>query len=318
MHLRNRVAAGLLSVLGLLAGSAAAQEAAPTFHSETRLVVLHCSVVDKKGNLVTNLNKDDFKVFENNQQQDIRLFRREDIPISLGIIIDNSGSMRDKRAKVEAASLALVRASNPHDEVFIVNFNDDFFLDVPMTNELSRMEEGISRIDSKGGTAMRDALSVSLDYLKEEGKKDKKVLLVITDGNDNTSMMTLEKLVQKLHEDEVLLYAIGILSDESSRDRKRAQRALGALTRASGGVAYFPEDLAEVQEIALKVAKDIRNQYTIAYTPKNLDFEGEFRQVEVRTNNRSLEVRTRTGYYAKPEQKTDAPAESADSAPGSK
>ena len=286
------------------------------YRSETRLVVLHCSVLDKRDNLVTNLTKDDFKVLENGKEQQIRLFRREDIPISLGLIIDNSGSMRDKRQKVEAAALALVKASNPQDEVFIVNFNDDFFLDVPITHEVSKLEEGIARIDSRGGTAMRDALSVSLDYLKEEGKMDKKVLLVVTDGADNTSMLTLEKLVQKLQEEEVLLYAIGILGDESNRDRRRAQRGLEELTKASGGVAYFPKDLTEVQEITLQVAKDIRNQYTIAYTPENLDFEGEFRRVEVRTNNRNLQVRTRTGYYAKPDQESDRKANASPASSG--
>lgn len=138
----------------------------PTFTIGTRLVVLPVSVLDKGGKPVTDLQQRSFKVFENGIEQPIKIFRREDVPISLGIIIDNSGSMREKRQKVEAASLDLMRASNPRDEVFVVNFNDDAFLDVPMTSDIKKMEEGIARIDSRGGTAMRDAINMSITYLK--------------------------------------------------------------------------------------------------------------------------------------------------------
>jgi Ca-activated chloride channel family protein len=163
-----------------------------------KLVVLHMSVLDHAGKLVTNLPKENFKVFENNVEQKVSVFKREDIPVSIGIIVDNSGSMREKRQKVETAVIQLVKASNKLDEAFIVNFNDDAYLDVPFTNDMHKMEEGIARIDSKGGTAMRDAVSMSIDYLKTKGKKDKKVLLIVTDGNDTTSMgITLEKAGRK-------------------------------------------------------------------------------------------------------------------------
>jgi Ca-activated chloride channel homolog len=278
-----------------------AQEA--VFRTDTRLVVLHATVVDKKGNLLTDLPRSAFTVIEDRQEQTIKDFKREDIPVSMGLIIDNSGSMRDKRKRVEAAALNLVKASNPNDEVFIVNFNDEFFLDAPMTNDIRKLEEGLTRIDSRGGTAMRDALSLSIDHLVEEGKKDKKILLVVTDGNDNTSEVTLEKLVQKAQRSEVLIYAIGILGeDESRRDRKRAERALEALTEATGGAVYFPKEVDEVQEIALQVAHDIRNQYVITYTPTNLAMDGTFRRIEVKVKGPgSPKVRTRTGYYAAPD-----------------
>src|SRR6202049_3184988 len=165
-----------------------------TFSVGTRLVVLPISVSDKGGKLITDLQQKAFKVYENGTEQPIKLFRREDVPVSLGIIIDNSGSMREKRLKVETASLDLVKASNPQDEVFIVNFNDDAYLDVEFTSDIKKMEEGVARIDSRGGTAMRDAISKSIDYLKDKGKRQKKVLLVITDGNDNASRIGLEKL----------------------------------------------------------------------------------------------------------------------------
>ena len=244
------------------------------------------------------VKKDDFTVYENKDEQPIRTFLREDVPVSMGIIVDNSGSMREKRKQVESASIALVKSSNREDEVFVVNFNDDLYLDVTMTNDIKKMEEGIAQIDSRGGTAMRDALSASIDYLREKAKKDKKVILVITDGNDNASAITLEKLVQRAQQSEILVYAIGILNEEERREAKRAERALEALTKATGGQAYFPQSVNEVGEIANQVAHDIRNQYVIAYSPTNAEMDGTFRRIEVKVKGRGLSVRTRTGYYA--------------------
>ncbi|MGI8741346.1 MAG: VWA domain-containing protein [Bryobacteraceae bacterium] len=273
----------------------------PTFTADTRLVVLPVSVSDKSGKLVTNLPRQAFKVYENGAEQAIKLFRREDVPISLGIIIDNSGSMREKRQKVETAALDLVKASNPQDEVFVVNFNDEAYLDVPFTNEVKKLEEGVARIDSRGGTAMRDAISMSIDYLKEKGKKDKKVLLVVTDGNDTASTGTLEKMIDRARDREVLIYAIGLLNEEERREAKKAKRALDAITRESGGLSFYPKDISEVDKIALQVAQDIRNQYTIAYSPTVQALDGSFRQIKVVVNGPGHPaVRTRTGYYASP------------------
>ncbi|MCX6621707.1 MAG: VWA domain-containing protein [Acidobacteria bacterium] len=281
-----------------------AQDDTATFRADTRLVVLHASVLDKKDRLITDLKRESFKVYENGVEQQVNVFRREDIPISLGLIVDNSGSMREKRQRVEAAALALVKASNPQDEVFIVNFNDEAFLDVPFTNDIKKMEEGIARIDSRGGTAMRDAVSGAIDEIKAHAKKDKKVLLVITDGNDNTSTMTLEKLVQKANDSDIpiSIYSIGLLNEEEKREAKKAERSLNALTKSSGGLAYYPKLATEVNAIALKVAHEIRNQYILAYTPSIPALDGTFRQIRVQIQgNRGLQVRTRTGYFATPE-----------------
>jgi Ca-activated chloride channel homolog len=275
----------------------------PTFSVGTRLVILPVSVVNKDGKLVTNLPEKDFKVFENGAEQPIKIFRREDVPISLGIIIDNSGSMREKRQKVESASLDLVRASNPMDEVFIVNFNDDPYLDVPITSDIKKMEEGIARIDSRGGTAMRDAIDAAMTYVKKEGHRQKKVVLVITDGNDNASNVSLEKLVNRLQENEVLVYAIGLLNEEERREARMAKRALDAITHDSGGVSFYPKSPADVDAIALQVAHEIRNQYTIAYSPTVQQMDGSFRQIKVTVNAPGHPVvRTRTGYYATPDE----------------
>lgn len=273
----------------------------PTFRSDTRLVVMHASVMDKHGKLLTSLSKDAFRVFENGQEQQIRQFKREDVPVSLGLIIDNSGSMRDKRQKVESAALQLVKNSNPNDEVFIVNFNDDAFLDVPFTNDIKKMEEGLTRIDSRGGTAMRDALSMSIDEIREKGKRDKKVILVVTDGNDNTSLMTLEKLQEKAARAEVLIYAIGLLNEEERREAAKAKRALNNLANISGGLAFYPKEASEVEQIARDVAHEIRNQFMIAYSPTNQALDNTFRQVKVTVKAPgNPQVRTRSGYYASP------------------
>ncbi|MGD0133889.1 MAG: VWA domain-containing protein [Bryobacteraceae bacterium] len=274
----------------------------PTFKVDTRLVELPVTVLNKDGKLITDLQQKSFKVFENGVEQPIKLFRHEDVPISLGIIIDNSGSMREKRQKVETASLDLVRASNPMDEVFIVNFNDDPFLDVPMTSDIKKMEEGIARIDSRGGTAMREAIDSSMTYLKKEGHRQKKVLLVITDGNDNASTISLEKLVSRAQQSEVLVYAIGLLNEEERREARLAKRALDAISQDSGGLAFYPKGPAEVDAIALQVAHEIRNQYTIAYSPIVQQMDGSFRQIKVTVNGPGHpQVRTRTGYYATPD-----------------
>jgi Ca-activated chloride channel family protein len=291
--------AGAIPALWLLLW---AQESGPVFRADTRLVVLHASVVDRNGKLLTNLPRSAFRVYEDNVEQQIKIFRREDVPVSMGLVIDNSGSMRDKRQKVEAAAIQLVKASNPRDEVFIVNFNEDAYLDVDFTSDIHVMEEGIARIDSRGGTAMRDAILLSVQHLTEKGKHDKKVLFVVTDGNDNASEITLEKLVQRLQQSEVVVYAIGLLSEEDKREARRARRALDAITQATGGLAFYPASVEEVSKIALQVAHDIRNQYIIAYTPSNPVLDGSYRQIRVTVNgpNRPT-VRTRTGYYATPE-----------------
>jgi Ca-activated chloride channel family protein len=268
------------------------------FTSDTNLVVLYASVLDKSGKLITNLPQSAFKVYENGVEQPIKIFRREDVPVSMGIIIDNSGSMRDKRAKVAAASLALVKASNPDDEVFIVNFNDEPYLDQPFTNNAKKLEEALDRLDSRGGTAMRDAISLSIDYAKEKAKREKKVLVVVTDGNDNTSVVTLEQLVQKAQRSEVLIYAVGLLSEEEPRDARQAKKALKLLTGNSGGLDYYPKDVAEIDKITPQIAHEIRSQYVLAYLPTNTAMDGTFRKISVVLNGYRGTVRTRNGYYA--------------------
>jgi Ca-activated chloride channel homolog len=298
LHSNSGLRTGQLAAVALTLAIVVPQAFAQ-FRSDTRLVVLHASVTDKKGKLLTNLNESAFKVFENGQLQQVKLFRREDVPVSLGIIIDDSGSMMSKRARVEAAAIDLVRESNPQDEVFIVNFNDEAYLDVPFTSDIKKMEQGLARIDSRGGTAMRDAVSMSLDYTREKAKKDKKVILIITDGNDNASNTTLEKVVMRANQNETLIYAIGLFTEEERHEATKARRALNELTAATGGLAFYPKEVADVQQLVSEVARDIRNQYTIAYSPSVQAWDGSYRQIKVTVDAPGKPtVRTRSGYYA--------------------
>lgn len=273
-----------------------------TFTADTRLVVLHTTVQDKKNHLVTDLSQEAFKVYEDDVLQSLALFRREDVPVSLGILVDNSGSMRDKRRKVNAAALSFVKASNPEDEVFIVNFNDEAFLDSPFTADVPRLQDGLQRIDSRGGTALYDAVSMSLDYMGEEAERDKQAILVISDGEDNASRSTLENLVRRLQasEEGTVIYAIGLLSEEDRRSAKRARRAIRHIVRATGGAAFFPESVDEVDAITQRVAHDIRNQYTLAYSPTDSERQG-FRRVKVQMIGKAKKyaARHRPGYFAK-------------------
>jgi Ca-activated chloride channel family protein len=294
-----------LAVIRIWAQSkgAASEEPTTTFRADTRLVVLHATVVDRGGKFLTNLPSSAFHVFENKIEQPIKKVLREDVPVSMGLIVDNSGSMRTKRGRVEASALALVKASNPQDEVFIVNFNDEAFLDQPFTSNIKELEHGLAKIDSRGGTAMRDAIRMSIDYLKENGKKDKKVLVVVTDGDDNNSSGTLENLVNAARQSEVLIYTVGLLAEEEKREAKRATRALNAIAEATGGKSYYPKELKEVDSVCQQVARDIRSQYIIEYNPKNPALDGSFRQIAVTANGPGHPVvRTRSGYYATPDK----------------
>ncbi|MCU1327343.1 MAG: von Willebrand factor, type [Bryobacterales bacterium] len=270
------------------------------FSSDTRLVPLNVTVTDKSGHLITDLPQSAFTVMENGTPQPIKIFKSEDVPVSIGLIIDNSGSMRDKRQAVESAALALVKSSNPQDEAFVVNFNDEAYLDTPgFTSDISILEQALTKINAKGGTAMRDALRMSMEELRKKAKRDKKVLLVVTDGNDNASTETLESVVREAQQSDVLIYAIGLLSQEEKKEARAAKRALDLLVSNTGGQVFYPNAVTEVEAIAKEVARDIRSQYTIAYTPTNSTLDGTFRTIKVVVKSRNnATARTRMGYYA--------------------
>src|SRR6266403_2256197 len=271
------------------------------------LVVLHTTVLDDRHRFANGLKSENFRVFEDKIEQKLSVFKREDVPVSMGLVIDNSGSMRDKRPHVNEAALTLVQASNPNDEAFVVNFNDDFYLDLDkdFTNSIPELKEALERIDSRGSTALRDAILGSLDHLKK-ASKDKKVLLVVTDGEDNASRNSLERMIREVQKTDTVIYTIGLLGQENKKEAKRARKALEQIAAASGGLAYFPENVDDVHSICEQVAHDIRNQYILAYYPTNTNRDGTYRAIQVEVipprGRGKLIARTRNGYYAPTEK----------------
>ena len=267
------------------------------------LVVLHTTVLDDRQRFADGLKSENFRIFEDKVEQKLSVFKREDVPVSMGLVIDNSGSMRDKRPRVNEAAITLVQASNPHDEAFVVNFNDDFYLDLDkdFTSSIPELKEALERIDARGSTALYDAIIGSMDHLKK-ATKDKHVLLVVTDGEDNTSHNSLEKTIREIQKTDTVIYTIGLLSQENGRAKKKAKKALEDIARASGGLSYFPENVEDVHNICEQVAHDIRNQYILAYYPSNNKRDGSFRAVTVEVipprGRGRLVARTRNGYYA--------------------
>ncbi|HZU22046.1 MAG TPA: VWA domain-containing protein, partial [Terriglobales bacterium] len=295
------------------------QEGGYVFHAEVEEVQLYATVVDDKGRIVTDLPgcgrvntgpcgaNGPFTVYQNGQPVQIKLVERRDVPVALGIVIDNSGSMREKRERVNIASLDLVKASNPDDKVFIVNFNDAYYLDTDFTNSIPTLKEGLEKIESRGGTALYDAVVASADYLEKSSSQlqardhiQKKALFVVTDGEDNMSTESLEQTVRRLSDENApTVYTIGIL-DKDERTRK-AKRALQAMAEQTGGLAFFPKDASEVDEIARTVARDIRSQYVIVFKKPSSDAAPGYRQIKVVAHapgHKNLQVRTLSGYYA--------------------
>src|SRR5215475_2135350 len=249
---------------------------------DVSLVVLHTTVLDDRGKFVDGLKEENFRVFEDKAEQKLSVFKREDVPVSMGLVIDNSGSMRDKRPRVNEAAVTLVQSSNPQDEAFVVNFNDDYYLDLDkdFTSSIPELKEALERIDARGSTALYDAIIGSMDHLKKSSK-DKHVLLVVTDGEDNSSHYSLEKTIREVQKTDTVIYTIGLLSEEKGKAKTKAKKALKEIADASGGLAYFPENVEDVHNICDQVAHDIRNQYILAYYPKNSKRDGTFRMVSV-------------------------------------
>jgi len=272
-------------------------------HADVEEVVLPCSVVDDHGHLVQTLTKDNFQVFEDGVKQNIISFQHSDLPVSIALVVDNSGSMSRKRPAVNKSSLDLIEASNPQDEAFVVNFSDEAFIDQEFTSSVNKLREGLSHIESRGGTALYDAVVASADKLAMDAKRPKQVLVLITDGEDNASTLNLEQTIRRVQQlSGPVIYSIGLLfGDEMSHSEVRhARRALEMLSTETGGIAFFPKSLEQVDQIAAEVARDIRSQYTVVYHSTKPSTEPGFRRVQVTATANGtgkLSVRTRTGYF---------------------
>jgi len=301
-------------ILGAAASLAPAHSSAPpapsattlqptTLQVESQIVLLDVSVTDANGKPVTDLRPDEFRITERTVPQTIASFRHEDLPVSLGILIDSSGSMYDKRVAVDAASLDLVKLSNPEDEAFLVDFSWEAFIDQDFTNDITKLQQGLSYIKSSGGTAIYDAVVASADYLSKNAKHPKQVLLIVTDGEDNASSATLEQAIRRIQDfDGPVVYCIGLLfgDDTNKTEARHARRVLETLSEQTGGAAYFPKSVKDVDAITKEVANDIRTQYTIAYHSTKPPELGGYRVVRVEARDKGygkLSVRTRSGYY---------------------
>jgi Ca-activated chloride channel homolog len=272
-----------------------------TIKVSVEMVALNATVRDGKGTLVSELAKEDFQVYENGIPQQIERFSRQDIPVTVGLIIDNSGTMRPKRPEVTTSALVFARSSNPDDQMFVVNFNEKVSFGLPdtmpFTDNIVQLELALSGITAEGMTALYDAVAAALDHLKK-GNRDKKVLIVISDGEDNASKKNLDQILAMAGKSDAIIYTIGIF-DENNPDRNL--RALKQIAKATGGEEFLPASAKDVVPICKRIAYDIRNQYSIAYEPTNTKQDGSFRAIQVTAkaqDGRRLFVRTRAGYYA--------------------
>jgi len=296
------------AVLLLIAGTLPAQQSLPnsagdgyTISVNVDVVILHATTQDRHGNLVSGLGKTNFRIYEDGVLQTIKYFSHEDIPVTVGLVVDNSGSMGSKRADVIAAALAFARSSNPQDQMFVVNFNEKVSFGLPnnvlFTDKAVQLELALSRIAADGETALYDAVAAALDHLKQ-GDRDRKVLIVISDGGDNASKHTLAEIMTAAGQPDATIYTIGIF-DEGDGDSN--PHVLKRLARNTGGEAFFPQSSKDVLAICERIAHDIRNQYTLAYVPTNRKRDGTYRGLRVEattTSGRHLAARTRTGYFA--------------------
>jgi VWFA-related protein len=277
-----------------------ASSGAYTLHVDAEEVVLNCTVLGNRGELINDLGKNDFKVFEDKTLQTVISLQHQDTPVSIGLLIDNSGSMSTKRVAVAAAALDLVKASNPQDETFVINFSDQAYLDQDFTSDLAKLQNGLSHVSQSGGTALYDTVVTSADKMERSAMRPRKVLIVITDGDDNASKLTLDNAIHRVQDMEgPIIYSIGLLfGGEKSR---HAKRDLQTLSSETGGIAFFPSSLKDIDSVTAEVARDIRNQYAIAYHSSQASVSG-YHTVKVEAHapgHGKLTVYTRSGYPSK-------------------
>jgi len=293
-------------VLGqCLPGQTGAPPGDSTISVDVNLVVLHATVLDRKGGFVSGLRKEDLHVYEDGAPQVIRVFDHEDVAVAVGLAVDNSGSMRRKRKEATAAALAFMRASNPRDQMFVLNFNERVSFGLPDTRLFSasaaELEGALNGIPANGRTALYDAIEAGLDHLNKS-TLDKKVLIAISDGGDNASHHKLSEVLDDAARSDAIVYTVGLF-DEDDEDRNPG--VLRKIARATGGEVFLPQETSEVGPICEQIAADIRNQYAIGYIPSNQKLDNAPRTIKVTATGRhgeKLLVRTRVGYVASRER----------------
>lgn len=268
------------------------------------LVVLHIAVLNRDHLPVAGLSKADFRIYEDGVQQEIESFAHEDVSVTVGLVIDNSGSMRPKRAEIIAAAAAFTRTIRAKDQLFLVNFNERVTFGLPaglpFTSDLDQMEMALSTVTAEGKTALYDAVAAALEHSKK-GNRNKQVLIVVSDGADNASRHNATQIITLAKQSDAIIYTIGVYEAD---DPDRNPGSLRQLARATGGEAFLPKSSKEATAICNRIARDIRSQYTITYEPTNIKYDkydGNYRVIKVKAESprgEHLSVRTRTGYYA--------------------
>jgi VWFA-related protein len=271
------------------------------------MVMLPVVVTNHKGEEISGLAEDDFHVYEDGRLQRITFFEPEDVPVRVGLVIDNSGSMRSKRPEVAAAAGQFAKTSNPDDQLFVVNFNQRVSLGLPkgvaFTSNLQALLDAVSRNPASGDTALYDAVAAALDHLKADSTTTtRKALILITDGEDNASHMNLQALVKKAAASNTEIYSLGVFDENFSGSHSGS--ALKRLSKVTGGKAFFPQSPQEIVGICQQIAQDLRHEYTIGYVPTNPADSGKFHQIRVSVNgprkNMALRASTRSGYVTSP------------------
>ena len=298
--IRTLMAAGAGSCVSALSARTL-QEPGENFviHSEVRLVLLDVSVKDRQGAVVSELSKDNFSVFENGQAQQITVFDHSDLPVTVGLLVDESRSMEPKRGDVLMAAQTFISESNPNDEIFVLNFNDSVKAGlpghIPFSDDPSQLRTALYRGVSQGKTALNDAVVKGLEHL-ELGRRDKKTLVLISDGGDNASVSTHKEMLDKVHRSIATIYTVGLFEDE---DPDRNPGVLRDLSKISGGEAFFPTSSSEMVPVCHRIAKDIRTRYTIGYLPSMDNGKNPIRNIRIRVSapgHGELIIRHRSSY----------------------
>lgn len=289
----------------------ATQDDTGVIRFDTDLVSLDVTVVDNNNSPVFNLKEGDFEVYEDKVKQQIDTISREEVPISFGLVVDSSGSMRSKLTTVTDSALGIIKTMRPGDEAFVSQFKAEPELIQDFTSDKRELEEALGEIFTSGGTALLDAIIATSDYTQEKAKQRRKAIVVISDGLEKNSSVKEKEVMEAIKENEVQVYLVGFIDEDDSggifnkSGAKKAKDLLQRIADDSGGRAFFPKDISEMGEIAKQIAKDLRTQYVVSYYPSNVKRDGTFRTVKVSVttkDNRKLFARTRQGYYAKNEK----------------
>ena len=272
-----------------------------TLSVDVDLAVFNITVLDSNHRPVTGLTADNFRIYEDGHEQKVKIFQAEDTPATLGLVIDNSGSMANKKRDVITAALAFIGASQRDDEMFVVGFNRKPWLGLPaatpFTNDLAQLRTTLLDTRTEGTTALYDALELALNHLKK-GTRQRKALVLLSDGGDNASVLKLEEVLRMAQQSSATIYCIGIY-DPFAKDKNPG--VLKKIAKVTGGESYFPTTSTELPDIWRRIAGSIRAQYTLGYISTNLAKDGSYRNVKITATgqrNKALEVRSRPGYVA--------------------